>query len=68
MVIQMSAAEATELMRSRGISIGTETLRDGLLDRRYPFGECFKTRNGHDRCIVYRKLLDQWLDERDSDK
>lgn len=65
MITQLDAAAAVELMRERGMRINPETLRDGLMDRRFPFGECFKTSNGHVRCIVYKSLLLRWLDERE---
>ena len=65
MITQISAAEAVGLMRKRGLRINPETLREGMMDRRYPFGECFKTSNGSVRCLVYKSLLLQWLDERE---
>ena len=65
MITQLSAAEAVELMRERGLRINPETLREGMMDRRYPFGECFKTSNGSVRCLVYKSLLLRWLDERE---
>lgn len=67
MVNQISAAEAVEIMRARGCRISPDVLRDGLKDRRFPFGECYETKSGTDRCAVYKKLLDQWLDERDEE-
>lgn len=68
MITQLDAAAAVELMRERGMRINPETLRDGLMDRRFPFGDCFKTSNGHVRCIIYKSLLLRWLDEREDEK
>lgn len=60
----MTAAEATEVLRGLGMKITPTALREGLLDRRYPFGECFRTGSGSVKCTIYRRLLDAWISER----
>lgn len=60
----LTAAEATEILRGLGVKITPTVLREGLMDRRYPFGECFQTGSGSVKCTIYKRLLDAWISER----
>lgn len=59
----MTTEEAAQELRARGMKISPETIRLGLLDRRFPFGDCIPG-GKQPRIFVYRKLLNQWIAER----
>lgn len=61
----ISVAETTEYLRSLGMKISPDTLRSGLDQKVFPFGDCvYRTDGGSPRCYIYRRLLDQWISER----
>lgn len=60
----MTVQEAAEQMRLAGIKISPELLRDGLEQRVYPFGVYIKSRHGGNVYQIYRRLFDQWMEER----
>lgn len=63
MVETLNVATATEIMRAAGISMTADTLRAGLEQGIYPFGDCVKREKGpvyH----IYKKLFDRWMNER----
>ena len=64
MIETLTVAETTERMRTAGIRISPETLRDGLEQGVYPFGVHIKSRHGGNVYQVFAKLLDDWIDER----
>ena len=64
MIETLTVAETTERMRTAGIRISPETLRDGLEQGVYPFGVYIKSRHGGNVYQVFAKLLDDWIDER----
>ena len=59
----LSLKEATEVLRQAGLRTTETTIRDGLEQGVYPFGDCVK--RGKNRVFhIYRRLLEQWIDER----
>lgn len=61
----LNVAETTEILRAAGMRMTPETLRLGLKQGVYPFGD-YVDRNGNPVCCVYKKLLMQWMAERAS--
>ncbi len=64
----MNIAEATEVLRSMGMRITSETLREGIEQGRFPFGTCIRRRSGGPVYFVYQTLFDQWVAERASEE
>lgn len=64
----LTVDEATEKLRSLGIRISPETLRDGIEQGQYPFAIHIKGRHGGNVYQVYRRLFDQWIKERSINK
>lgn len=60
----MSVAEATETLRGLGLKISPETLRKGIEQKQFRFGNCIRTKSNNPVYIIYKKLLDQWISER----
>ena len=60
----MTVAEATEKMRAMGIKISAETLRDGIEQKVYPFGDFVCKRTGGKVYTIYTKLFDEWVKAR----
>lgn len=56
--------EAAEILRDNGIPIGTVTLREGLKQRVFPFGDYIKMDGARDVFIVYPVMLQRWIKER----
>ena len=59
----LSVATTTEIMRAAGISMTADTLRAGLKQGVFPFGDCIEREKGpvyH----IYKKLFDQWMHAR----
>lgn len=63
-VQMLTVAEATEKMRACGIRISPETLRRGLEQRVYPFGDFVQTASGGPVYFIYSKLFHKWIAER----
>lgn len=55
----MNTAEATEWLRARGLRLSPETVRLGILQGAFPFGDCI-TSDKAPRCIIYTRLLEEW--------
>lgn len=64
----MSVSEATELLRSLGLKISPETMRKGIEQKQFRFGNCIRTKANNPVYIIYKKLLDQWISERAVEK
>ena len=59
----MTVAEATARLREVGMRTSCETLRKGLAQRVFPFGDCVQA----DKLpvfYIYRPLLEKWIGER----
>lgn len=59
----LSPKEATEELRSMGMKISIDTLRDGIEQKVFPFGDCIQTKNGNPVYEIYRKKFDSWVAE-----
>lgn len=59
----ISAEAAAERLRTLGMAISPAIVRDGLQQRVFPFGDCIVTETSR-KCIVYTRLLEQWIAER----
>lgn len=58
--ITLTTEECCELFRNNGISIGLETLRDGIKAGKFPFGIAIEG-SGRWVFIVYRKQVIDYL-------
>lgn len=65
MIKTMTTAEAAETLRSLGLKISPETIREGLEQGKFPFGECIEKKNGRNVYHVYTKMFDDWISERE---
>lgn len=66
MIETLTVAEATEKMRTEGIKISPELLRDGIEQGAFPFGIHIKSRHGGNVYQIYKIQFDAWLAERES--
>ena len=64
MIETLTVAEATEKLRALGLRISAETLRKGLEQGVFPFGEHIQGRTGGNCYFIYRRLFDAWVKER----
>lgn len=66
MIKTLTAAEATEILRRSGLRISPETIRAGIAQGTFPFGDCVMNADGSPKwCYVYPTLLDKWMKERE---
>lgn len=65
MIETLTVREATEKLRSLGMKITVDTMYSGLQQGVFPFGHHIETKNGNPVYLVYGKLLDEWIKERD---
>lgn len=63
MSITLTVEEACQKLRDVGMKISPETIRMGLQQQRFPFGDCIVSEKSV-RFFVYKKLLDDWIAER----
>ena len=59
----LTVEEATEKLRALGMRISPTTLRSGMEQGRFPFGDFINTDKSC-VCYVYTRLLEQWILER----
>lgn len=59
----LTAEKAVARLRQAGMKISRETLRMGLEQRVFPFGDCVRT-DASPVCWIYRVLLENWIAER----
>lgn len=59
----LTPKEAVEELRSMGMKISIDTLRDGIEQKIFPFGDCIQTKNGNPVYEIYRKKFDAWVEE-----
>lgn len=65
MIVTLSTRQAIERLRAAGLSITDETLRNGLEQRVFPFGNVVRSSAGNPVVYIYGKLLDEWIRERE---
>lgn len=69
MQIEMMTVEQTvERLRSLGMKISPELLRDGIEQRVFSFGSHIKSRHGGSEYKIYRRLFDEWVSARAVDR
>lgn len=65
MIQTLTLNEAAAYLRERGLSISNETLAAGLEQGVFAFGTAFRA-NGKNRVVmIFKRLLDQWVAERE---
>ena len=64
MIGTLTVAEATERLRAQGLHISAETLRRGLEQGVYPFGEHIQGRTGGNVYYIYERLFEDWVQAR----
>ncbi len=64
MIDAMTAAEVTEYLRALGLKISAETIREGIQQKVFPFGDCITTDGKVKWCYIYKAKLDEWISER----
>jgi len=60
----ISVQQLCLLLRSLGMKVSEVTLSSGIQQGVYPFAHCIVTDKGNRRFEVFKKLLDQWIEER----
>ena len=60
----LTTAEASERLRAAGLRMSPETLRDGIQQGVFPFGDVIRSKNDNPRCYVYERKLMEWAEER----
>ena len=65
MIETLNAVEATEILRNVGLRISPETVRDGIQQGVFPFGDCVMSGGIVEWCYIYRNQLDRWIAEKE---
>lgn len=62
----MTVEEATQKLRSMGVRISPTTLREGILQGQFPFGNCIKSEKSKKTGVffVWTRLFNEWVAER----
>lgn len=68
MIRTLMAAEATERLRAEGIRISPETIRAGLQQKVFPFGDCVMVDGKPKWCYVYASMLESWRKKRKAEQ
>ena len=61
--VTITPEQAAERLRAIGMKITPTTIREGMAQNRFPFGDYIKTEKSC-VCFVYPRLLDRWIEER----
>lgn len=59
----LTPRDTAEYLRNRGMSTSEDTIRKGLDQRVFPFGDVVQT-GSSPVYYIYRALLDKWAEER----
>ena len=62
MIEVLNIEAANVVLRNHGVRISPETLRSGIEQKVFPFGDCIRTKNGNPVFLVYQKQLDDWIE------
>ena len=65
MIVTLSTRQTIEKLRAAGLSISDDTLRNGLEQRVFPFGNVIRSSAGNPVVYIYDKLLEEWMQERE---
>lgn len=60
----LTAVEAVEILRGMGMHISPETLRAGIEQNRFNFGDVIRSKNDNPRCYIYEKKLMEWAKDK----
>ena len=63
-IMTLTVQEATERLRAMGVRISPDTLRDGIRQNIFPFGDHIETKAGNPVYLIYEKLFNQWAAQR----
>lgn len=64
--VTITPEQAAERLRALGMKITAPTIREGMAQGRFPFGDYIKTEKSC-VCYVYPRLLERWISERFGD-
>lgn len=59
----MTVEEATQRLRALGVKITASTLREGIAQGQFPFGNYIKTEKSC-VCFVWTRLFNEWVSAR----
>lgn len=62
-MVTITPEQAAERLREIGMKITPTTIRDGMAQGRFPFGDYIKTEKSC-VCYVYPRLLERWIEDR----
>lgn len=65
MIATMTANEAAAYLRAHGLKISNVSLMAGLEAGIFPFGHAFKGDGKQRVVMIFTRLLDEWIEERD---
>lgn len=65
MIKALTAQEATERLRDAGLRISPETVREGIQQGVFPFGDCVMTDGRPKWCYVYATKLEAWIADKE---
>lgn len=65
MIKALTAQEATERLRAAGLRISPDTLRAGIQQGVFPFGNCITDGDKVKWCYIYDKQMEAWIRERE---
>ena len=60
----ITAAEAAERLRTMGMKVSPDTIREGIEQNRFSFGDVIRSKNGNPICFVYEKKLMEWASDK----
>lgn len=60
----LTPEEAVERLRERGMKISPETIRRGLEQGVFSFGDAIQTSDRSCRYLIYERLFTEWMAER----
>ena len=60
----ITAQEATEILRGEGMKINPETVRLGILQGQFPWGNIIMDGERVRSCWIYKEPLMRWIEER----
>lgn len=64
----MTLNECAAYLRKHGLGISNVTLANGIEQGAFPFGVCIREPDGETRTFkVFRRLVDEWIAEREVD-
>lgn len=64
MIEVLTAAEATEWLRDEGLRISPDTIRDGIQQGVFPFGDCVMSGDKPRWCYIYVNKLEEWIQDK----